>query len=96
MLVAMPTAIPPAPLTRRFGKFGRQHRRFAVAAVVVGLEIDGILVDVVEQRLRDLGQRDSVYRMAAAVSPSTEPKLPWPSISGTRMEKSCARRTSAS
>ena len=24
------------------------------------------------------------------VSPSTEPKLPWPSISGTRMEKSCA------
>ena len=56
MLVAMPTAMPPAPLTRRFGKFGRQHRRFAVAAVVIGLEIDGVLVDVVEQRLRDLGQ----------------------------------------
>ena len=37
-------------------EFRRQHRRFAVAAVVIGLEIDGVLVDVVEQRLRDLGQ----------------------------------------
>ncbi len=37
-------------------KFRRQHRGFAVAAVVIGLEIDGVLVDVVEQRLRDLGQ----------------------------------------
>ena len=27
-------------------------------------------------------RRDSVYRMAAAESPSTEPKLPWPSTSG--------------
>jgi hypothetical protein len=26
--------------------------------------------------------RDSVYRYAAALSPSTEPKLPCPSISG--------------
>jgi hypothetical protein len=34
--------------------------------------------------------------MAAAISPSTEPKLPCPSISGTRMEKPCAMRTSAS
>jgi len=33
---------------------------------------------------------------AAGGSPSTEPKLPCPSISGTRMEKSCAMRTSAS
>ena len=37
-------------------EFRRQHRRLAVAAVVIGLEIDGVLVDVVEQRLRDLGQ----------------------------------------
>ena len=34
--------------------------------------------------------------MAAAPSPSTEPKLPWPSTKGYRMEKSCARRTMAS
>jgi DNA gyrase subunit A len=35
-------------------------------------------------------------RIAAAGSPSIEPKLPWPSISVRRIEKSCAMRTSAS
>ena len=40
--------------------------------------------------------RASVYRIAAALSPSTEPKLPWPSTSSARMLKSCAMRTIAS
>ena len=40
--------------------------------------------------------RISVYRMAAAASPSMEPKLPWPSTSGWRMEKSWAMRTMVS
>ena len=40
--------------------------------------------------------RDSVYRMAAGGSLSTEPKLPWPSISGARIEKFWAMRTRAS
>ncbi len=39
---------------------------------------------------------DAMVRMAAARSPSIEPKLPWPSISGKRMEKDWARRTMAS
>ena len=56
MLVAMPTAMPPAPLTSRFGKLRRQNRRLAFRVVVVRLEVDGVLVDVVEQRMRDLGQ----------------------------------------
>ena len=30
----------------------------------------------------NLVRRASVYRSAAAESPSTEPKLPWPSTSG--------------
>jgi len=34
--------------------------------------------------------------MAAGGSPSTDPKLPCPSISGTRIEKGCAMRTMAS
>ena len=34
--------------------------------------------------------RASVYRMAAALSPSMEPKLPWPSTSVPRSEKGCA------
>ena len=36
------------------------------------------------------------FGSAAGGSPSTEPKFPWPSISGTRMENSCAMRTRAS
>ena len=44
----------------------------------------------------DLRQARFGVSMAAGRSPSTEPKLPWPSISGTRMEKSCAIRTIAS
>ena len=40
----------------------------------------------------DLGKE----RIAAALSPSMEPKLPCPSTSGARMAKSCAMRTSAS
>ena len=41
---------------QQVGKFGRQDPRLAIVVVVVGLEIDGVLVDVVEQRMRDLGQ----------------------------------------
>ena len=41
--------------------------------------------------------RASVYRMAAgASSPPSEPKLPWPSISGSRIANGWAIRTSAS
>ena len=43
-----------APFTRRFGNFaGRTVGSFA-GIVVVGAEIDGVLVEVVEQRMRDL------------------------------------------
>ncbi len=43
-----------------------------------------------------LSIRTSVYRMAAGLSPSIDPKFPWPSSSGSDIEKSCAIRTSAS
>ena len=49
MLVAMPTAMPPEPLTSRFGKLGRQHHRLLERAVVVLAEIDRVLVEIVEQ-----------------------------------------------
>ena len=39
--------------------------------------------------------RASVYRMEAGISPSTEPKLPWPSTSISPIENGCAIRTSA-
>jgi hypothetical protein len=41
-------------------------------------------------------RRHSVYRMAAAPSPSRLPKLPCPSTSGWRSENGWAIRTSAS
>ncbi len=41
--------------------------------------------------------RASVYRIAAGESsPPSEPKLPCPSISGSRMDQGCAIRASAS
>ena len=38
------------------GEIGRQHRRLLLAPVVVGAEIDRVLVDAVEQPRGDLGQ----------------------------------------
>ena len=54
----MPTAMPPPPLTRRFGNFAGRTRRLASGIVVVGAEIDGVLVEVVEHRMRDLLEPD--------------------------------------
>ena len=56
MLVAMPTAIPCAPLTSRFGKAGRQDLGLPLGVVVVGLEVDRVLVEIVEQRIGDAGE----------------------------------------
>ena len=39
---------------QQIGEARRQHHRLALAAVVVGLEVDRVLVDVVEQRIGDL------------------------------------------
>ena len=92
----MPTAMPVDPFTSRFGygvgstvgssvvssKFGRKS--------TVSLSRSVIIVSASDSR------RASVYRYAAGGSPSTDPKLPWPSTRGYRMLKSCERRTSVS
>ena len=54
--VAMPTAMPAAPLASRFGNAARQHDRFLLLAVIGGAEIDRVVVDAGEQRARHLGQ----------------------------------------
>ncbi len=56
MLVAMPTAMPAAPLAKQVGKPRRQDDRLLVLAVIGRAEIDGILVEPVEHRLRDRRQ----------------------------------------
>ena len=56
MLVAMPTAMPLAPLISRLGNFaGRTFGSFS-DLVVVRLEVDGVLVDVFQQQRRGLGE----------------------------------------
>ena len=52
----MPTAMPPAPLTSRFGKRAGRTRGSLPGRVVRVLEIDGVLVDVLEQLVRNLGE----------------------------------------
>ena len=96
ILVAIPTAMPSEPLTSRFGyRAGSTNGSFLLSSKF------GTKSTVSELMSRSISvamrvMRASVYLIAAAGSPSTEPKLPCPSTSGWRMEKSCARRTSAS
>ena len=53
MFVAMPTAMPPAPFTSRFGKRARQHDRLLLVPVEVGPEVDRLGLDVAQQLHRD-------------------------------------------
>ena len=53
MLVAMPTAMPVAPLTSRFGMPRRQDDRLGLRAVVVRPEGDGRLLDLAEHFVAD-------------------------------------------
>ena len=82
MLVAMPTAMPLDPLTSRFGMplgstVGSSSRSSKLGAKsTVFLSMSPSISIAIRVR------RHSVYRYAAAGSPSTEPKLPWPSTSG--------------
>ena len=92
-LVASPTAIPAEPLISRFGN--RAGRTSGSLRVSSKLSDEGT-VSLARSRISISAAgaiRASVYRKAAAVSPSIEPKLPLPSTSGTRILKSCASRT---
>jgi hypothetical protein len=57
-----------------------EDERFLEGPVEVVRPFDRILFDVEEELLREGERRASVYRIAAGMSPSTEPKLPCPSI----------------
>ena len=82
MFVAIPTAMPLDPLTSRFGSAdgrtvgssSRSSKFGAKSTVFLSMSLSISIAIVVS--------RASVYRYAAAGSPSTEPKFPCPSTSG--------------
>ncbi len=87
-MVAIPTAIPEDPFTRRFGKrqgitlgsFSDSSKLGAKSTVSLSMSAKSFW-DI-------LAIRASVYRIAAGGSPSTEPKFPCPSIKMYLCEKS--------
>ena len=96
ILVAIPTAIPSDPFTSKFGTTAgstdgslRVSSKFSVQFTVFfsrSLSISPATFVIL----------DSVYLMAAALSPSIDPKLPCPSTSSYLMLKCCAILTRAS
>ena len=96
MLVARPTAMPLAPLTRRLGNLpGRMSGSNRLSSKLKEKGTVSLSISRSSSKARG-SKRASVYLMAAAGSPSTEPKLPWPFMSVMRMLKSCAILTIAS
>ena len=97
ILVAIPTAMPSAPLTNRFGtRTGSTSGSFSVSSkfgtkFTISLSRSARKISWV-----NFASLASVYRMAAAPSPSIEPKLPCPSTRIFPFLKSCAITTSAS
>ena len=96
MLVARPMAMPLAPLTSRLGKrLGSRSGSFWVSSKFRWKPTVSFSMSRSIWSARGV-MRASVYRMAAGLSPSMEPKFPWPSTSGPRSEKGWAMRASAS
>ena len=94
-MVAIPTAIPVVPFTSKLGNLlGRTVGSFSVSSKfgtksTVSLLISAIIsVDILDNLA-------SVYRIAAGLSPSTEPKFPCPSTRQYRIDHGCAILTSA-
>ena len=76
ILVAIPTAIPEVPFTRRFGNLdGSTVGSFSVSSKFGAKSTGSLLISAVIS-IEILLSLASVYRIAAAPSPSTEPKLP--------------------
>mmetsp|Transcript_4941 Transcript_4941/g.15638 ORF Transcript_4941/g.15638 Transcript_4941/m.15638 type:complete len:216 (+) Transcript_4941:1889-2536(+) len=97
ILVAMPTAIPDAPLRRSIGS--RAGRTIGSRSDASKLSVKSTVSRATSVSSESRARRcslHSVYRIAAGGSGSLDPKLPWPSTSGARREKGCAIRTSAS
>ena len=96
IFVAIPTAIPSDPFIRRFGIIEgktvgsdkESSKLFANSTVSLSMSLS------ISEAI--LSMRASVYLMAAALSPSIEPKFPCPSIKLYLRDHGCAILTSES
>ena len=96
IFVAIPTAIPSDPFISKAGTLeGRTDGSFNVSSKL-GSQFTVSLSRSFSISLDSFVIRDSVYLMAAALSPSIDPKFPCPSTSSYLIEKSWAILTSAS
>ena len=78
ILVAIPTAIPSEPLTSRFGyTAGRTAGSFKVSSKLFVQGMVSLSISL-KSSLPIFDILDSVYLIAAALSPSTDPKFPCP------------------
>ena len=96
IFVAMPTAIPSDPFINRAGtEDGSTEGSFSVSSKF-GSHLTVSLSRSFNISLVSFVMRDSVYLMAAALSPSMDPKFPCPSTNSYLIENCCAILTRAS
>ena len=87
-MVAIPTAIPVVPFTKRLGNLaGKIIGSFSVSSKLGTKSTVSLLISA-SISIAILLSLASVYLIAAAESPSTEPKFPCPSTKGQRMDQS--------
>ena len=80
--VAIPTAMPLAPFTRKFGmRVGMTVGSLSVSSKLFIMSTVSLSISCIMASPRGLSFA-SVYRMAAGESPSTEPKFPCPFTKG--------------
>ena len=96
MPLAMPTAIPEAPLASRFGKRAGSTTGSLFLAVVGRAEIDRVLVDAPEQASATLVRRRLGVAHRGGVIAVDIAEIALPLDQRIARAKSCARRTSAS
>ena len=97
ILVVIPTAIPSAPFTSRLGTLtGRTSGSFSVSSKLGTKSTTFLSRSARYTSCVNFFNLASVYRMAAAPSPSIEPKFPCPSTSAIPFLKSCESTTSVS
>ena len=90
IFVAIPTAIPVDPFIRRFGDFAGSTDGSSSDSSKLGTKLTVSFSISLNNSSASAVILASVYRIAAALSPSTDPKFPCPDTRRWFIEKGCA------